>query len=198
MSRELEPLPREFFERDALSLARALLGTRLVVQSPNEGGVRVGRIVETEAYRGASDRACHASRGVTPRTRSLFGPAGHAYVYLIYGMYELFNVVAKGAAPGHAVLVRAVEPLQPLLLDSRTSGPGLLTRALGITRAHDGVDLCCGDRVWIAARDRRPKVVVTARVGVAYAGDWATKPYRFFDEASAHVSSPPRKNIGLG
>src|SRR4051812_18951950 len=92
---DLERLPRAFFERDALVLARALVGTRLVVlPSSPAGSRRIARIVETEAYRGPKDLACHARVGVTKRTRTLYGPPGHAYVFLIYGMYDCFNVVA--------------------------------------------------------------------------------------------------------
>lgn len=191
----LSPLPRTFFERDALVLARALVGTRLVVLSP-EGELRVARIVETEAYRGPKDRACHARAGITKRTRTLYGPAGHAYVFLIYGMYDCFNVVAFGEGKGHAVLVRAVEPLSGIATGLGTSGPGKLTRALGITREDDAVELAGNGRLFIACRDRRPRMGVSARVGVAYAGDWADRPWRFFDLGSSHVSKPPARSIG--
>jgi DNA-3-methyladenine glycosylase len=190
----LEPLPRTFFERDALVLARALIGTRLVVR--HEDHTRIGRIVETEAYRGPKDLACHARAGVTRRTRTLYGPPGHAYVFLIYGMYDCFNVVCFGEGRGHAVLVRAVEPIAGLPDGAGTDGPGRLTRALGITRRDDALDLVAGDRIFLAARDRRPKIAVTPRVGVAYAGAWADKPWRFFDAMSRHVSRPPARAIG--
>src|SRR5262245_46122782 len=107
---KLVPLPRTFFQRDALVLARSLVGTRLVVR-PKDGELRVARIVETDAYRGPKDLACHARAGITKRTKTLFGPPGHAYVFLIYGMYDCFNVVCFGEGRGHAVLVRAAEPI---------------------------------------------------------------------------------------
>jgi DNA-3-methyladenine glycosylase len=188
-------LPREFFERDALKLARALVGTRVVHRLSN-GTTLVARIVETEAYRGPEDAACHARAGVTPRTSVMFGPAGHAYVFLIYGMYDCFNVVAWGGR-GHAVLVRAVEPIAGLAAGVRGDGPGRLTRALAITRAHSGQDLTRG-RLRILPRERTPKIGVSARVGVAYAGEIADAPWRFFDAASPHVSRPSGRTIGLG
>jgi DNA-3-methyladenine glycosylase len=189
----LEPLPRAFYGQDALVLARALVGTRLVVEGPS--GRLVARIVETEAYRGPRDLACHARAGRTKRTKALFGPPGHAYVFLIYGMYDCFNVVCFGEGKGHAVLVRAVEPIEGVSL--ATSGPGRLTRALGITRADDGADLV-GGRIFVAARASRPRITVTPRVGVGYAGEWADKPWRFFDPSSSHVSQPSARTIGSG
>ena len=134
--------------------------------------------------------------GVTKRTRTLYGPPGHAYVFLIYGMYDCFNVVSFAEGKGHAVLVRAVEPVAGIPDETSTAGPGRLTRALAITRADDAVDLVAGERIFLAARDRRPKIAVTPRVGVAYAGEWADRPWRFFDPDSAHVSRPPAKSIG--
>lgn len=190
----LAPLSRSFFERDALVLARALLGTRLIVRA--DGGLRVARIVETEAYRGPTDLACHARAGVTKRTRTLFGPPGHAYVFLIYGVHDCFNVVAHAEGSGHAVLVRGVEPIAGIDEGVGTHGPGRLTRALGITRADDALDLASGGRIFLAERDRRPKVGVSPRVGIAYAGAWADRPWRFFDKESRHVSRPPASAIG--
>ena len=181
-------MPRSFYQRDALVLARALIGTRLVVDD------RVGRIVETEAYRGPKDLASHSRVGITKRTKTMFGPSGHAYVYLIYGMYDCFNVVCFGEGKGHAVLVRAVEPMANV--EGNTAGPGRLTRALGLTRADDTADLVTGPRVIIAPRERRPRIATTARVGVGYAGEWADRPWRFYDAASSFVSRPPAKSIG--
>ena len=163
--------------------------------------MRVARIVETEAYRGPKDLACHARAGLTKRTKTLYGPPGHAYVFLIYGMYDCFNIVCFGEGRGHAVLVRAVEPVAGIPESAGTAGPGRLTRALGISRSDDAHDLVVrskqgGRRIWIAARDRRPRISVSARVGVAYAGEWADRPWRFFDAASPHVSRPPARSIG--
>lgn len=189
------PLPRSFYERDARIVARALIGTYL--ETRIAGKKRVVRIVETEAYRGPNDAACHARFGLTKRTRALFGPPGHGYVFLIYGMYDCFNVVALREGRGHAVLVRAVDPIRGVPVDVRTDGPGKLTRALGITRAFDGVDLV-SSAIRIFPRTSRPKIVTTARVGVAYAGAIAEAPWRFYDACSLHVSRPSPKNIGLG
>ena len=188
----ITPLPREFYMRDARIVARALVGTHLV------HGERVGRIVETEAYRGPKDLACHAKVGITKRTRTLYGPPGHAYVFLIYGMYDCFNVVCFGEGKGHAVLVRAVEPVRGVPEGLRTDGPGRLARALAITRAHDTEDLVDGRELSIAPRSSRPRIAVSARVGVGYAGAIAEAPWRFFDASSKHVSRPARRTIGLG
>jgi len=191
----MDPLPRAFFERDARVVARALVGVLLV------RGERRVRIVETEAYRGPKDLACHARVGLTSRTRTLFGPPGHAYVFLIYGMYDCFNVVCLREGSGHAVLVRAGEPAGGIPAGVRTDGPGRLTRALGITRAHDAVDLVCvgeGAPLTLLSRSSRPRIGVSARVGVAYAGAIAEAPWRFFDRDSPHVSRPALRTIGLG
>lgn len=170
----------------------------MVLPAGDRGGapLRIARIVETEAYRGPTDLACHARVGVTKRTRTLYGPPGHAYVFLIYGMYDCFNVVSFGEGRGHAVLVRAAEPIAGIAEGASAAGPGRLTRALGITREDDAVDLVAGRRIFVAERDRRPRIGTSARVGVAYAGAWADRPWRFFDRDSAHVSRPPAKSIG--
>jgi DNA-3-methyladenine glycosylase len=175
-------LPREFFAREADVLARALLGTVLV----HSGAA--GMLVETEAYLGVDDLASHASRGITKRTQVMFGPAGYAYVYLIYGMYDCVNVVAGQPDSPHCVLVRALEPLVGLgqMAERRAwngpatglcNGPGKLTRALGITRAHYGADLC-GEALQLR-RWREPPdfaVDVTPRIGIKDNVDW---PLRF-------------------
>jgi DNA-3-methyladenine glycosylase len=181
-----------FYARDARIVARALIGAHLVC------GDRVGRIVETEAYRGPSDGACHARAGLTRRTATLFGPPGRAYVFLVYGMHDCFNVVCLAEGAGHAVLVRGLEPVAGLGREARTDGPGRLTRALGITRADDAVDLVSSARLWLAPRARRPRINASARVGVAYAGAIAEAKWRFFDPTSEHVSRPPLRSIGLG
>jgi len=185
-------LPREFYARDALVVAKALVGTHLV------HGDRVARIVETEAYRGPKDLACHARVGLTNRTRTLYGPPGHAYVFLIYGMYDCFNVVCFGEGKGHAVLVRGVEPVTGVADGVRGDGPGRLTRALAITRAQNAVDLVESAQLFLAPRTKRPVIAASPRVGVAYAGEIAEAPWRFYDAASEHVSRPSPKTIGLG
>jgi DNA-3-methyladenine glycosylase len=190
-------LGRAFFARDARIVARALIGTFLVVS--HDGEERVARIVETEAYRGPTDLACHARAGLTKRTKALFAVPGHAYVFFIYGMHECFNVTCLREGAGHAVLVRGVEPM--LGMDGlRGDGPGRLTKAMGISRLHNGLDVTNEGSgiVSICPRESRPKIAVSARVGVAYAGEIADAPWRFFDATSRSVSRPPASAIGLG
>ncbi len=190
-------LPPTFYERDALVVARALIGT-VLVKLGSDGLPRAARIVETEAYRGPTDGACHARAGLTRRTRTLYGPPGHAYVFLVYGMHDCFNVVCFGEGRGHAVLVRAGDPVVGVEAGLRTDGPGRVARALGITRKDDGVDLA-SDELFISPRTQRPgRIVAGPRVGVAYAGPIADKPWRFVDPASEHVSRPARRFIGRG
>jgi DNA-3-methyladenine glycosylase len=182
-----EKLPRSFFARSALAVARDLIGARLVHDDGRS--VRTGRIVETEAYLGPRDLAAHSSRGRTARTEVMFGPAGHAYVYFIYGFWHCLNVVT--AAPGvpHAVLLRALEPLEGIT--ERTSGPGLLCRAMHIDRRLNGIDLE-GDVLWLErAPAGAPPVRIgrSPRIGVDYAGVWARRPWRFFDRASPYLST---------
>ncbi|WP_309892446.1 DNA-3-methyladenine glycosylase [Archangium sp.] len=183
-------LPVSFYARPALTVARELLGARLVV---DEGGWRrVGRIVETEAYVGEHDLACHASKGRTSRTEVLFGPPGRAYVYLIYGMYHCFNTVTDVEGVASAVLVRAVEPVEGLAPQVRTDGPGRLCRALGLTLVHNRGDLR-SDGLHIEAGPPVPEAQVARgpRIGVDYAGHWAQEPYRLWLRDSQHVSRPP-------
>ncbi|MEX2502200.1 MAG: DNA-3-methyladenine glycosylase [Trueperaceae bacterium] len=180
---ELEPLPRAWFARPADAVAPALLGCVLSVRAA-DGTVRTARIVETEAYVGEADRASHASRGRTPRTATMYGPPGTAYVYLVYGLHHLFNVVTEAVGEPHAVLVRAVEPID---FDARTHGPGLTTVALGIQRSDDASDLLHG-RIRIAAGTAPQWVAVGPRIGVDYAGDWAHAPLRFGDAGSERLS----------
>ncbi len=187
-------LPREWFARDALVVARALIGCFLVHELRG-GGLRVARIVETEAYRGPRDLACHARAGLTKRTRTLLGPEGHAYVFFIYGMHDCFNVTSKGQGWGHAVLVRAGEPVFGFEPGDRLDGPGRFARGMAIPRAMDGGDLT-QPPLYLTPRTSRPRIGLSARVGVAYAGTWADKPWRFFDPTSRHVSRPPRSAIG--
>jgi DNA-3-methyladenine glycosylase len=178
-------LARAFFARPCLEVAPELVGCTLV------HGERAGRIVEVEAYVHEEDAACHARFGRTKRASRLYGPPGHAYVFLIYGMYDCFNVVCEPEHSPAAVLIRALEPLPPL--EDGTDGPGKLCRALAITRAHDGVDLLRGP-LRIERRDRRrPRVVATPRIGVDYAGAWAQKPWRFVDADSKWLSKKLRE-----
>jgi DNA-3-methyladenine glycosylase len=184
----MTPLPRAFYARNAEAVARELLGAVLV--HSREGLEQRVRLTETEAYLGTHDLACHASKGRTQRTEVMFGEAGHAYVYLIYGMYDMLNIVTGETGEAQAVLIRAAEPLQNV--SGKTDGPGKLTRALGITRkGHNGMDLC-GSELYLEP-DQPPRAVVTTpRVGVAYAGDWKDAPLRFYDADSTYVSKPKR------
>lgn len=175
-------LPREVYARDADALARRLLGCRIEVRA--EDGVRTARIVETEAYLGEADLACHASRGRTRRTESLYGPPGSAYVYLVYGLHRLFNVVAAERDDPQAVLIRAVEPIDA---SGRGHGPGLLTRTLGIELEDDRSDLTTG-RIRILDGAGPARVAAGPRIGVHYAGAWAEAPLRFGDADSPHLS----------
>lgn len=178
-------LPRDFYDRDPILVARELLGMELV--HVVDGVARVGRIVETEAYLGPHDRAAHSSKGLTPRTKTMFGPPGHAYVYLIYGIHCCMNVVTQAEGTASAVLLRALEPVAHL--EGRTQGPGLLCKALGVDRAHDGVDLC-GDELFVAAPAKPVKVSIVKRprIGVDYAGHWARRLLRFYIRGNGFVS----------
>lgn len=183
-------LPESFYARPALVVARELLGTLLVVDEG--GGRRVGRIVETEAYVGEHDLACHAAKGLTPRTEVMFGPAGRAYVYLIYGMHHCFNVVTDTPGVGAAVLVRAVEPVEGLPPDARTDGPGRVCKALGLTLAHNRRELSSGGlHLLPGAPVPEARVARGPRIGVDYAGAWAAEPFRLWVRDSRHVSRPP-------
>jgi DNA-3-methyladenine glycosylase len=190
-------LRRPWFSRDALVVARALIGCFLVHERGPGGEPRMSRIVETEAYRGPRDLASHARAGLTRRTRVLLGPEGHAYVFFIYGMHECFNVTCGGTGRGHAVLVRAGEPTSALEEHARLDGPGRFTRAMGLSRVHNGQDLT-EPPIYLCGRTRRPRIAVSARVGVGYAGVWADRAWRFYDPTSRHVSKPPAKAIGRG
>lgn len=186
MSRTRKP-PRRFFEQPTLSVARELIGMHLV--HAQRGGLRVGRIVETEAYLGPRDLAAHSSRGQTARTAVMFGPPAHAYVYFIYGVWHCVNVVTQRAGVPHAVLLRALEPVAGI--SERTAGPGLLCRAMGIDRRLNGADLL-GSVLWLErapARAARPRIARATRIGVDYAGPWAQRRWRFFDTRSPYVST---------
>ncbi len=181
-------LPRDFYARSTLVVARELLGMHLV--HDDAGEKRVGRIVETEAYLGPHDLAAHSSKGRTARTDVMFGPPGHAYVYFIYGFWNCLNVVTRAEGTPHAVLLRALEPISGLT--DKTWGPGLLCRAMNIDRGLNRADLTA-DRLWIEtpAKRRPVRVSRSPRIGVDYAGDWAQRPWRYFDRDSACVSTAP-------
>jgi len=168
-------LPRAYFNRPTLTVARSLVGKYLVRK--NGTGMMAGKIIEVEAYVGAEDKACHASKGRTQRTEVMFGPPGIAYVYLIYGMYHCLNVVTERKEFPSAVLIRAVE-IDGELID----GPGRLCRALQIDRHLNQVDLTTGESIWFEDRGllvRKAEVGTYPRIGVDYAGKWAKKLWRF-------------------
>jgi DNA-3-methyladenine glycosylase len=189
-------LPRAFYEQKTLDVAKQLLGKYLVRQHAD--GDTVGRIVETEAYIGPQDLACHASKGRTARTDVMFGPAGHAYVYFIYGFHNMLNLVTEPKDYPAAVLVRAVEPVAGIeLMKQRrqleklrdlASGPGKLCQAFAIDRSLNGADLC---ESILYVEDRggpAPNFQATPRIGVDYAGKWKNKPYRFVLRGSDYIS----------
>jgi len=182
-----DKLSRAFYARPALLVAPELLGKVLVL---DEGGTRrAGRIVEVEAYVGEHDLACHASKGRTPRTDVLFGPPARAYVFLVYGMHHCFNVVTDEEGVASACLVRGLEPIEGIPPHARTDGPGKLCRAMGITLAHNRLELT-GDTVFLedAPPLTRRRIARGPRIGVDYAGRWARKPYRFWERGSRFVS----------
>jgi len=184
-------LERGFYERPAIEVARACLGKILV------HGRTAGRIVETEAYLGVDDRAAHAWSGVTNRTRVIFGPPGHAYVYFIYGMYECLNFVAEPEGQAGCVLIRALEPVGGISLMKRrrpsakgiedlANGPGKLTLAMGITRRLNGADLT-NSAIEVRGLSDEPEVEVevTPRIGIRHCADW---PLRFLIAGNRFVS----------
>lgn len=203
LAEELAPVERAFFDAPVLDLAKALVGTILVHRS--DAGVAAGRIVETEAYRGPRDLAAHSAGGRrTQRTEAMFGPPGRAYMFLLYGTSWAFNVVAGPPETPHAVLVRALEPVLGLeLMSARrkvppnkrelTNGPGKLSHALGLDRAHYGLDLA-GDRLFIAPSPlrARPRIGRSARINIDYAGAWIEKKWRFYERGNPYVSVKPR------
>jgi DNA-3-methyladenine glycosylase len=189
-------LLRSFYEQHTVDVAKQLLGKYLVRQHPK--GAAVGRIVETEAYVGPQDLACHASKGRTARTEVMFGPAGHAYVYFIYGFYNMLNLVTERKDHPAAVLIRAVEPVTGIdLMRTRrqldklrdlASGPGKLCQAFAIDRSLNGEDLCDATLYIEDRGEPTPKFQATPRIGVDYAGKWKDKRYRFVVRSSEFVS----------
>jgi DNA-3-methyladenine glycosylase len=186
-------LRREFFHRPTLKVAQDLLGKYLTVQKGKK--ILSGKIAETEAYIGSDDPACHASRGMTPRNRVMFGPPGHAYIYFTYGMYHCLNLVTEKEGFPAAVLIRAIEPVQGVKLMMRrrgtkkiknlTNGPGKLCQALSLDRSLNGEDLCSG-RIWVEDRGvKASKIKSTPRVGI---NQGKNKKWRFYILDSEFVS----------
>jgi DNA-3-methyladenine glycosylase len=184
-------LDRDFYSRPAIEVARDCLGKILV------HGKTAGRIVEVEAYLGVDDGAAHAWRGVTDRTRVIFGEPGHAYVYFIYGMYECLNFVCEPAGQAGCVLIRALEPIAGLStmrrrrpsakrVEDLANGPGKLTLAMGITRKLNGADLTAGAlQVRRSRNEPAIEVLTTPRIGITHCADW---PLRFVIAGNRFVS----------
>ena len=200
---QYRPLAREFYARPVLSVARDAIGKHLIHDTLE--GRCVGRIVEAEAYRGPEDRAAHSYGGRrTARTEVMFGPPGHAYVFFVYGMHWHFNLVTTLEGAPHAVLVRAVEPVEgrALMAERRgmseadrrlTNGPGKLCQAFAIGRDAYGADLTRGSL--FLADGESGKVARSPRIGIDYAGAWAARPWRFYDPESPYVSSRGRSAL---
>jgi DNA-3-methyladenine glycosylase len=189
-----EVIPLSFYGRDdVVQIARDLLGMRLFHQI--NGVVTGGRIVETEAYCGAMDRACHAFGKRTPRNEIMFGPPGRGYIYLCYGIFHLFNVVTNVEGKADAVLIRALEPEEGLdemahrtrKSDRMASGPGLVGRAMGFHHGQSGISLM-GPEVWLTQGDPVRDIVSRPRIGVDYAGEDAKLPWRFYEAGNRYVS----------
>ena len=180
-------LPHAFYDRPALVVARETLGMVLVREGPR--GRQAGRIVEVEAYDGPQDAASHARSGPTGRAAVMFGPAGFAYVYLIYGIHHCLNLVTGPEGYPAAVLIRALEPLTGIA--ERTNGPGLLCRALDIDRRLNGTDLT-GDTLYLEDRGlavRDEDIVERPRIGIKFAGEpWISQPWRFYERGNRWVS----------
>lgn len=183
----MKKLSRSFYDRDTITVAKQLLGKYLV--HIINGEEYIGRIVEVEAYLGPHDLAAHSSKGLTNRTKIMFGPPGHAYVYLIYGIYYCMNVVTEKEGHAAAVLLRGIEPVKNIT--QRTCGPGLLCKAMHINKNHHGHDLLSKD--FYIAQDlleQRIEVIKRPRIGVEYAKHWAKRLLRFYIKNNPYISKP--------
>lgn len=204
----MQKLKRNFYEKDSITLARELLG-KYIIHNIN-GEELIGKIVETEAYMGPEDKAAHSyNNRRTPRTEIMYGPAGYAYIFRIYGMYNCMNVVAAHVDEPQAVLVRAIEPISELnkisirrygkaydelkrsQIISLSNGPGKLCLALGIDMSNYGDDLC-GDRLYIAEgnNDEKFDIVTSKRINIDYAEEAIHYPWRFYIKGNKFVSKP--------
>lgn len=188
----VKKLSLSFFQRPAARLAQDLIGKVLVRRL--QGKEFRARVVETEAYLGPRDLASHASKGRTRRTEILFGRAGRAYVYLIYGVYAMLNVVAGRTGEAQAVLIRSAEPLDGW--DADLSGPGRLTRAFQITCSENGLDLTGAQLYFLDAPGYQPRLVSAKRVGIDYARAWKDARLRFLDADSGACASRRRSKTG--
>lgn len=183
----MQKLSREFYARDTITVAHELLGKYLIHTSSNIQ--QIGKIVEVEAYLGPHDLAAHSAKGLTNRTKVMFGPPGYAYIYLIYGMYHCMNVVTESEGHASAVLLRAIEPVKNI--SQRTQGPGLLCKAMHIDKTLNGHDLL-SDKFYIAENENvDPFVIIKKpRIGVDYAGHWAKRHLRFYIKGNSFISRP--------
>ena len=177
-------LGRLFFKQPAVELSKQLLGVIMVRRTGRT--LHRARIAEVEAYLGPRDLASHASKGLTNRTEVLFGPPGRAYVYFIYGLHFMFNIVAGKSGEGQAVLVRGAEPLDDWEAD--LTGPAKLTQHFGITLAQNGLDLTGNEIYFIRENDYVPRIIKTKRIGIDYAKHWKDRQLRFIDERNPVAS----------
>ena len=183
----MRKLPRSFYDRHTVLVARELLGKQLVHRL--DGLDLIGRIVEVEAYLGPHDLAAHSSKGLTPRTSVMFGPPGRAYVYLIYGIHWCMNVVTEREGHASAVLLRAIEPIKNI--EGRTQGPGLLCRSMRIDKRLNTHDLLSDDFFIAESSNAEPLVIVKRpRIGVDYARHWARRHLRFYIKGNPFISWP--------
>lgn len=192
-------IEREFYMRDAVTVGKDILG-KIIVKKTADGRIMSGRITEVEAYMGTTDKASHSYGGRrTKRTEVMYKEGGYSYVFLIYGMYECFNVTAGREGDPQAVLIRGVEPLENknLMWEKRkvkkekdiSNGPGKLTKALGITREDNGADLTEGENLWLEDDGYKVKdIVEITRIGIDYAEEDALKLWRFYIKDSIFVS----------
>lgn len=192
-------IERKFYMRDAVTVGKDILG-KIIVKKTADGKIMSGRITEVEAYMGATDKASHSYGGKrTKRTEVMYKEGGYSYVFLIYGMYECFNVTVGKKGDPQAVLIRGVEPLENknFMWEKRkvkkekdiSNGPGKLTKALGITREDNGVDLVAGENLWLEDDGYKVKdIVETTRIGIDYAEEDALKPWRFYIKDSEFIS----------
>lgn len=166
-------LPNSFFQREVTEVAPDLLG-KILVRYFEDGRIEKFRITETEAYRGGDDKACHANKGITARTKVMFDEGGLVYVYLIYGMYWLLNFVTGKPGDSSAVLIRGIEGI---------SGPGRVGRALQLDKSFYGENLETSERIWVEDSGVKPQYTTSPRIGIDYAGEpWISKPWRFILE----------------
>ena len=192
-------LKREFYLGDAISVGKALLG-KIIVKKRKNGEIFSGRITEVEAYMGINDKASHSYNGRrTKRTEVMYKEGGYSYVFLIYGMYECFNVIVSTKEDPQAVLIRGLEPLnnkETMFIERKvkkekdiSNGPGKLTKALGITKEDNGEDLVLSENIWIEDDGYKVKdIIETKRIGIDYAEEYALKPWRFYIKDNIFIS----------